>query len=399
MNSRAPSPIDTGSLSRRRFTASALSAIAGWTGVSWTGADWTGTSRTGTSRTGTGGLVRQGIARGDDDPRPRRRNLKLGYDNFAVRAMGWKAPALIEYAAKLKTDSLFISDLDAFESLETPYLQSLRAKAADRGLQIHVGTWSICPTSTTFRKTWGTAEEHLALGLRVAKDLGSPVLRVILGNGGDRATPGGIEARIADTVKVCRACRSQSLDLGVKIAVENHAGDMQAWELVELIEAAGKDFVGANIDSGNAVWTFEDPLANLEQLGPYALTTSLRDSAIWESEKGVTVQWTAMGDGSIDWNAYFDTFEKLCPNVPVHIETISGFNRELPLWTPDYWKNWPRARARDLARFLPIARRGQPRPAWAPPAGTDRKEAERQYQLDQIERSLSFCREKLGIRP
>ncbi|MEY4179777.1 MAG: hypothetical protein RLY70_3351, partial [Planctomycetota bacterium] len=40
-----------------------------------------------------------------------------------------------------------------------------------------------------------------------------------------------------------------------------------------------------------------------------------------------------------------------------------------------------------------------PRPAWAPPAGTDRKEAERQYQLDQIERSLSFCREKLGIRP
>jgi hypothetical protein len=83
--------------------------------------------------------------------------------------------------------------------------------------------------------------------------------------------------------------------------------------------------------------------------------------------------------------------------VPVHIETISGFNREIPLWTPDYWKNWPKARARDLARFLPIARRGQARPAWSPPAGVDRKEAEKQYQLDQIERSLRFCREKLGI--
>ena len=36
------------------------------------------------------------------------RRIKLGLDNFSVRAMGWKAPQLIEYAASLKTDSLFI---------------------------------------------------------------------------------------------------------------------------------------------------------------------------------------------------------------------------------------------------------------------------------------------------
>src|SRR3954464_13045495 len=75
-------------------------------------------------------------------------NIKLGLDNFSVRAMGWKAPALIDYAASLKTDSLFITDLDAFESFEEPYLKGLKAKAAEAGLQIHVGTWSICPTST-----------------------------------------------------------------------------------------------------------------------------------------------------------------------------------------------------------------------------------------------------------
>ena len=39
--------------------------------------------------------------------------IKLGMDNFAVRAMGWKAPALIDYAASLKLDTLLISDLDA----------------------------------------------------------------------------------------------------------------------------------------------------------------------------------------------------------------------------------------------------------------------------------------------
>src|SRR5687767_12073026 len=58
------------------------------------------------------------------------KKFKLGIDNFAVRAMKWKADALIDYAAELKTDSLFITDLDAFESFEEDYLRGLRQKAA-----------------------------------------------------------------------------------------------------------------------------------------------------------------------------------------------------------------------------------------------------------------------------
>ena len=322
--------------------------------------------------------------------------VKLGYDNFAVRAMGWKAEQLIEYGQTLKIDSLFISDLDALGELETKRLQMLRARAADAGQHIHVGTWSICPSSGRFRNKWGTAEEHLRLGIRVAKDLGSPVLRVVLGDSGDRVSPGGIQARIDDTVKVCKACRALAIDSGVKIAVENHAGDMQAHELVRLIEAAGKDYVGANLDSGNATWTLEDPLSNLEVLGPYALTTSLRDSAVWESENGATVQWTAMGDGNVDLKTYFRRFVELCPGVPVHIETISGFNREFAYLKPDFWRGYPDVRAELFARFVALAKTGKPRAAWSPPAGKDSKIAEQEYQKQELERSLNFCRELLA---
>ena len=327
------------------------------------------------------------------------RRTKLGLDNFAVRGMGWKAPQLIEYAALLKTDSLFISDLDALENHSESYLKDIRAKAAERGLQIHLGTWSICPTSKSFKDKWGTAEEHLALGLRTAKALGSPVLRVILGNGEDRRSDGGIEARIRDTVKVCKALRSQAIDSGVKIAVETHAGDMQAWELVTLIEEAGKDYVGANMDSGNATWTMEDPLASLETLAPYVITTSLRDSAIWESPNGVTVQWTAMGEGNLDLKTYFVRFAELCPNVPVHIETISGFNREITFLKPDFWKVWPKARASEFAKFLALAKKGKPRDPWKAPEGKDRKLAEQEYQKGEIERSIRYCREVIGLGP
>src|SRR5512141_1050438 len=86
--------------------------------------------------------------------------LKLGFDNFSVRAMNWKAIALLEYAASLKLDSILISDLDAYESLEDDHLKRVKARANELGVQIHAGTWSICPTSKAFKNKWGTAEEH-----------------------------------------------------------------------------------------------------------------------------------------------------------------------------------------------------------------------------------------------
>jgi len=324
------------------------------------------------------------------------KKIKLGLDNFSVRALKWKADALIDYAVQLRTDSLFITDLDSFESFEENYLNGLRQKAAEKDLQIQLGSWSICPTSKAFRKNWGTAEEHLALGIRVAKALGSPVFRVVLGTQEDRKTPGGIEARIEDTVKVCKALRSRAIDGGVKIAVENHAGDMQARELVQLIEAAGKDYVGANMDSGNAVWTLEEPISSLEILGPYALTTSLRDSAVWESEKGATVQWTAMGEGTVDVKAYFKRFAEICPNIPVHIETISGFNREFAYLQPGFWDVFPKMPARDFAKFLALAKKGKPRESWKP-QGMPRDKADQEFQKSEIEKSIRYCKEVIGL--
>ncbi len=321
----------------------------------------------------------------------------LGFDNFAVRAMGWKAPQLIDYAASLGCDSLFISDLDAFESLDAAALAGVKSQADAKTLKIHLGTWSIDPTSKAFRPKWGTAEQHLALGIRSAKALGSPVLRVVLGTWEDRLTDGGIARHIEQVVKVCQSQKARAVDAGVKIAVENHAGDMYSTELVQLVEAAGKDFVGVNLDSGNALWTLEDPIDSLKNLAPYALTTSLRDSAVWETPKGAAVAWTAMGEGQVDLKAYFATFRELCPGIAVHIETISGFNREFAYLSPDFWKAWPAMPAASFSRFVALAKKGTARPTFQPPPGPDKLKAEQDYQKGEVERSLKYCREVLGL--
>jgi sugar phosphate isomerase/epimerase len=327
-----------------------------------------------------------------------KRGIRLGFDNFAVRGMGWNARQLIDHAVALACDSVFITDFGPFEGrTDDASLADVRRYAADAGVGIELGSWSICPTSRSFKPDWGTADEHLATGIRMAKALGSRAFRVILGNQSDRLTEGGIQARIADTVAVLRRARGRAIDAGVKVAVENHAGDMRAGELLGLVEEAGSDFVGVNFDSGNACWTLEDPVESLAVLGPHVLTTSLRDTMLWESEKGVTAQWTAMGEGCVDLAAFFDLFARLCPGVTVHIETISGFPREFAILEQDFWKAFPTLRGSDLAGFLRLCRKGRPIPAFQPPAGTERKAAERDYQLAELARSIAFCRDSLGL--
>ena len=321
---------------------------------------------------------------------------KLGMDNFAVRAMGWKAPQLLDYAASLKLDALLISDLDAYDSLEDAALREIGKKARDLGIDLFAGSWSICPTSKAFKNKWGTAEEHVALGIRVAKALGAPVFRVVLGTAEDRKTEGGIKARIADTVKVLKASESRAKDAGVKIAVENHAGDMHSWELAALIEEAGKDFVGANIDSGNAAWTLEDPMDVLATLGPLTICSSLRDDMIWETPDGAAVQWTAAGEGLIDWKAYTARWAELCPMVPVMIETISGFSRNFPYKKDEFWQHYDKRPDR-LAAFEALAKRGHSLPPFKAPEGSDKKLADQEYQKGELERSIKYLREQIGL--
>jgi sugar phosphate isomerase/epimerase len=329
-------------------------------------------------------------------PTPSSRPIALGIDNFAVRAFGWKAPELIEYAKGLRLDTLFLSDMECLPSLEDAALRDIKAQADAAGLALYLGSWSICPTSVRFKPNWGTAEEHLHTGIRVAKTLGSPVFRVILGAMDDRKTPGGIHARIDDTIKVLKACKGAAMDAGIKIAVENHAGDMHSWELIRLIEEAGPDFVGVNIDSGNAAWTLEDPLDLLERLGPYTVCSSLRDDMIWATPEGASIQWTAMGDGLVDWNAYMDRWRVLCPNVPVQIETISGFSKAFPYKTEAFWAHYDK-RPEVLAKFEALAAKGHPLESFKVPQGMDKKEAEKAFQKSEIEKSIRYCRKELGL--
>ena len=317
------------------------------------------------------------------------RKIKLGFDNFSIRGFGWKAPQLLDYAAKQNVDTILFSDLGVYENFSQSYLKDIKKKADDLGIEIQAGTGGICPTAKMFNPKWGTAEELLAQTIRIAHMLGSKVARCYQGSADDRKSEGGLEPHIEKTIEVFKANRQLALDSGVKIAIENHAGDMQAQQIVSLIERAGSDYVGATLDSGNATWTLEDPLTNLEILGPYAVSTGIRDSMIWEDGESVRVAWTAMGEGQVDWKKYFERYTQICPNTPVQLEIISGFNRPYEWQNRDFWKHYEDTRSASFAAWLAMSKHGKAIP------GGNAGDAE--YQRNELERSLRYCREVIGL--
>jgi sugar phosphate isomerase/epimerase len=326
--------------------------------------------------------------------------LKLGYDTYSIRAWGWKAMEHLNFAGRLGLNAIQISSLNDYESVEPAHLAKVRAMAHEKGIEIDAGTGCICPTAKAFHAK--DAVEYLIQGLKVAQAVGARSMRCYLGSSEDRYDGKGIEYHMESTLRVFRAARSAAMDTGVKIALENHSGDMQAWELRELIEQAGKDYVGACLDTGNPIWCAEHPEVTLEVLGPYAVTTHCRDTAIWEHPRGCAAHWTALGEGSIDMAKIGALQKKLCPGTPLHLEIITGRPpRVVPYLEESFWKGFPKARANEFARFVALAKQGHPlmTPMVIEDAPGEKvpeyQAALKKQQLVDLERSLAWAKEKM----
>ena len=330
--------------------------------------------------------------------------VKLGFDTYSLRAFRWKAPELLNYAAALKLDTIQISSLSDYENFEPAYLRSVKEQAERLHLQIDGGMGCICPSSHSFSKNGPPARDRLLQGLRVAAAVGAKSMRCYLGTGADRIGEPGIDAHIANTIQLFRSVRSETLDLGMKIAIENHNGDMQAREVKTLIEESGRDFVGSNLDAGNPLWVVEDPLLTLEILAPYVITSHVRDSVLFEHPRGAAGQWVALGDGQIDLARFVELFRKWCPQAPIQLEIITGRPpRVVPYLEQDFWKVFPNALASDFARFVALAKSGHPfmgamviedvdggRPAIM-------NDALKEQQRIDLERSLEYAKKQLNV--
>ena len=325
---------------------------------------------------------------------------RLGFDNFSVRAFDWKAPQLIEYAASLKVDTLLLSDLDVYESLDEDYLKKIRAQAEQAGIELQAGTGSICPTSKSYNeKKWGKAEDHARLLIRTAKRLGSSVARCYLGSRRDRDGDGGIYRHIEEMVKVLKAVQSEAEDANVKIAVENHAGDMQAWELVEPDRGGRQELRGRDHGPGQR---HLDPGRPDGQPGdPRTVRGHHRDPRHGRVGDG---EWCHVhvgqhGPGRRRLAGVRATVPGAVSRHAVRAgDHLLQVGERVQYLKPEFWSRFPKARASEFARFVALAKRGkQYELPPGRPTGDPSAELEQAQQKFDLEESLKYCREVLGL--
>lgn len=327
--------------------------------------------------------------------------IGLGINSYCVRAMRWKDTQVLDYAAGLKMDALFLQDSLDPQAKDPAHWKEVGDYARRLGLHIEGGIGSILPKAP---EAFDATVQALALGIQESVAKGSPLVRCVIASDREHLPPGPIGRHMETVVKVLRAARSRAMDAGVKIAIENHK-DLQAWEMRDVITAAGREFTGSLLDTGNPLFVLEDPMTTLEVLGPYALTVHLRDSVVYEHPRGAMVQWVPLGEGVNDFRKFVARMKEICPPVYVYVKPITGRPPQLlPYLEPSFWDRYPKAKASDLARFIALAKSGRPYEKHAvieDVAGRPLPEAfvaAMQYQQrEHMERSVEYAKKTLDL--
>jgi sugar phosphate isomerase/epimerase len=327
--------------------------------------------------------------------------IPMGLNTYCLRALRWNDAQLLDYCAQLKLDAIFLQDSLDPKAMDPAHWREVREQSVRQGLHLETGGGGIFPKTP---EAFQSSVQNILKNAERAKAMGSPIIRCIMAGDRTQLPPGPVEQHIETLVKVLKAARSQVMDAGLKIAIEIHK-DLQAWEHRMLIEAAGPEFVGTYLDTGNPVFVMEDPLTTIEELGRYALTVHLRDSVVYETPRGIAVQWVPLGEGTVDFKQVIANVREHCNPVHIYIKPITGRPPAiLPIYDPEFWKLYPRARARDLARFMALAKRGQPyqkngviEDVPGRPTPPQFVEAMKFQQKEHMERSIEYARKTLDL--
>ena len=307
---------------------------------------------------------------------------------------------LLEYAASLKLDAVYLRIPSTPRNKDPAHWKLLKETAARLGLELHGGDAGTLPRTAD---GMDATMERLREGIRHAVGIGSKLVRFRVA--GDRASlpPGPVEKTIETMIRTLRSVRTEAMDAGVKFAIENHK-DLYCWQTRQVIDGAGKEFVGSYLDTGNPVFVMEDPLSTVETLGPVAVMLHLRDSVVYETPDGVAVQWVPLGEGMVDFKAIVAKARDVCPAIAVYNKPITGRPpSHLPIYNPAFMKSWLDMRAADLARFLALAKKGHPYEGRMVIEDVPGKVAEPiaaalQYQQrDDVERGVQYARKTLDL--
>jgi len=225
------------------------------------------------------------------------------------------ATGLLDQAARLGVHLVQVADNLPLDRLPDSQLEAFGRRAADLRVSLEVGTRGIRP-------------DHLRTYLRLAEQLRSPILRVVV----DTADHHPTQDEVVETI---RRLVPEFQRAGVCLAIENH-DRFPARVLAGIVQRIGSPSVGICLDTVNSFGALEGPAVVVETLGPWVVNLHVKDFVVQRAshKMGFTVEGRPAGQGQLNvpWllQVLREQIQSRRGSSPVQVEP----NAILELWTP-----------------------------------------------------------------
>lgn len=193
-----------------------------------------------------------------------------------------------------------------------------------------------------------------------------------------------------------RAAIGRALPIAEKhrlpIAIENHK-DWTLDDMGALLKTKSSEFLGVCLDTGNNLALLDDPMAVVEGLAPYAISTHFKDIAVEPHAEGFLLSEAPLGEGVLDLKRMAAALAK----SRLSIEMITRNPLKVPCLTDAYWATFPERSGQYLARTLALVRKAAERIEPLPRVDGLSTVARYRLEEDNIKQCLHYARIKLKL--
>jgi sugar phosphate isomerase/epimerase len=330
--------------------------------------------------------------------------MKLGLDSYSTRNSGQDPIGVLRLADDLGLKGVLF-ELSPFTSFHDKDLQAIREHAEGAGMYVELGMGSVFrwhPMAQKGRDLLDDAGYDVSVSdagivihhLAVAQKLGSPLLRCVAGNLFTRDEGYDMAALADDAVAIlAEACKAAD-EMGMKIALENHA-DFTVRELVSILARVNSPAFGFTLDCANLAFDLDEPLRLARIMAPYTLTTHCKNYRVIRTPTGLALENGALGEGEIDVAAVAGLLAEQHPEVNLNIEIHSQFAPfKLDIFDQAFFQRHPPPPGDGLAWYLEQSWQKEI-PSAHPADLPDGKQAW-ELEHEHIKRSARWAEEKLA---
>jgi 3-oxoisoapionate decarboxylase len=229
-------------------------------------------------------------------------------------------------------------DFKLLSSTDEDYLKRLHRSLDDKGMFLEL----------SMPAQWLTEQNTLDNAAAVARELG--VTRIRAAVNGRRYDEFSELKQWKDFYshwsEVMRQAEPVLKKLGLVVGIENHR-DWMADELAEILRQISSSHLGACVDFGNNLALLEDPLEVAQKLGPYAVTSHLKDVSLIPSEEGFLLADVPLGQGILPISKIMEIMRKGRSDIHFCLEMITRDPQSVPFKDDKYWATYEK---RDEAR-------------------------------------------------